>query len=116
MKTFIYEEDLFPGALIGEAALGGIDKQLQTVMTISSCEFLVINVADYRAIDERSGVKSMSVNDKYQFLRNIPLFDHFENFDVFKIAQALVLELIPKHSSVLKKCAICDSLKFVTNY
>ena len=115
MKTNFYECDLYPGAIIGESALGGIDKRLQTAVAITPCDFLVIDIEDYILIDEQGAVKKMSMNEKYEFLKEIPILKSYGNYDVFKLAQALKAENISKDSVLLRRAQVSPYLYFIYN-
>lgn len=115
LRSYIYELDLTCGAVIGEASFGGISTRLQTVQAITHCEFLVIQSEDFISIDEIGGMWKMSVNAKYVFLKEIPIFKHYGDYQIYRLAQVLVVSTIPKHSNVLKKGSGCENLSFIFN-
>lgn len=114
-RLFKYDEDLYPGAVLGEETLGGIAKRLQNIVAITHCDFMIIDAASYRAINDISGTKQLSVNEKFEFLQMLPVFKHFERYDLFKLAQALAVEQVPKHTRVLSKGQEAESLCLIFN-
>ena len=112
-KILQYEEDLCPGALIGESVLGGITERLQTVQSITPCDVLIIEANDFIAIDERHGHKTINLSDKFSFLREMPLFRHLEPYELFRLSEALVAEQVPRTSLIIKKGRVSESLYFI---
>ena len=98
-----YENDLYPGEMIGDAALGGINKRLQTVVSISPCQLLMISVEDFKSVDELGSQPLLSLDDKFQFLKHVPIFHDYLDYHLCCIAQAMEVTIIAKDVIVCKK-------------
>ena len=64
-KIISYENDLYPGEVIGGSALGGINKRLLSVLSISPCQLLMIGVEDFKMAEELGSRPVLSLNDKF---------------------------------------------------
>ena len=114
-RVLEYENDLAPGDVIGEAALGGINKRLQVATTISPCEMILINTEDFKSVDELINHAALSLNEKYLFLKQVPLFKHFEEFSIYRLACAIEVKFISKDQLVCRRGRPSDTLNFIYN-
>ena len=114
-KVLQYENDLAPGDIIGEAALGGVQKRLQVALTITPCEMILISTVDYKSVDELGHNASFSVNEKYQFLKNVPLFRHYEDFSIYRVACAMIPKTISKDQLVCRRGSASETINFIFN-
>lgn len=108
-----YEEDLCSGDLIGDTVLGGITIRLQTVQAMTACELLVIEGSDFISVDERSSQKSIMLHEKFSFLQQMPIFHHYDPYELSCLANALQFEQIPKKTHVVKKGEACSKFYLI---
>lgn len=114
-KHINYENDVFAGDLIGESALGGIGHNIQNAITITPCELLVIGVSDYKSVAELGSRPILTINEKYLFIKQLPLFENYAEYPLFCLAQALQASNIAKDVVCVKKNEECEELSFIYN-
>ena len=114
-RNLEYENDLISGDIIGEAALGGITERLQVALTIAPCEMIVIKTVDYKSVDELRRRPSFSINEMYHFLKKVPIFHHYEDFSVYRVACAMEPRTISKDQVVCKRGGAAETISFIYN-
>ena len=114
-KIISYENDLYPGEVIGGSALGGINKRLLSVLSISPCQLLMIGVEDFKMAEELAGRPVLSLNDKFVFLKNVPLFRSYLDYSLYCIANAMEVQIIAKDVLVCRKNRESSMFAFVYN-
>lgn len=109
-----YEEDLMSGEMFLEGALNGQKTILITAQALSDCDLAIIEFDDYAAAQEKSSFK-ISIEDRYQFLTNIPHISHLEPSHIFQIAHNLVQKECEKNNFLVEKGDKSSSILFLVD-
>ena len=84
----IFEEDLNSGELYHLAALGGMHKRLLAVTAVTDVETVEIEQKDF--LDAKGmDVYTLSTDEKFRFLEQVPLFKDWEPYAIYQLAQEL---------------------------
>lgn len=108
-----YEEDLYPGEMFAEAALGGIRSRLSTVQAITHCDLAVIEYKDVQDAHSETGGQKESVDDKFQFLQKSALVRHWDGIEVYRLANILQVQEITKGTVLIRKGEVATQLSFL---
>jgi CRP-like cAMP-binding protein len=100
-KRMLYVEDLSAGECFGEDVLSGLRTRMITVQAITAVELAVIDESDFTMVQEKSTFK-MTVEDRYQFLSNVPLFKNWEPYNLYRIAHVLEHTELEKGTTIVK--------------
>lgn len=109
-----YEEDLFPGEIFGEAALGGMHTRLITAQTITEAELAVIDDQDFMMAQDKDA-KHMAIEDRSKFLSSIPLFKNWDSYKLLRLAHALIQQEINKGVLLVKNGVSGKEVYFIVN-
>ena len=109
-----YEEDLMSGEMFLEGALNGQKTILITAQALSDCDLAVIEFEDYAAAQEKTLFK-ISIEDRYQFLTNIPHFSHCEPAYLFQIAHNLIQKECEKNNVLIRKGDKSSNIYFLVD-
>ena len=104
-----YEEDLYPGDCCCESALDGAKTRFLTILTITPCDMAVVEYSHYYTALDRNEQKE-SIDDKVQFLTRTPTFRHWDGVDLYRVANAMVREELPKSTVIISKGDISKKL------
>jgi len=108
----VYEEDAKSGELVHTAALGGMDRRLLSVTAISDVEFAEIEYHDY--LDAKgTDVYTLSTDEKYRLLSNVPLFREWEPYALYLVAQELQHQDCSAGTKLLTTGKYSDKLFFL---
>lgn len=97
-----YEEDLHPGDCCCESALDGAKTRFLTILTITACDMAVIEYSQFYTASDKNEQRE-SVDDKIQFLTRTSIFRHWDASNLYRIANAMVREEIPKNTIIISK-------------
>lgn len=111
--VYKYHEDLSSGDLIGEHALLGLPLRMESILTMSPCDLLVIKGDAYTIIGAASKEKSMALNDKYNFLCELPNFKHWESYDICLLARVMREVEVKKEHDLVQKGTEAGCLSFI---
>ena len=93
--------DLRPGDVFGEDALDGVGVRQQTVIAVSDVECFAIDASEFALVIEQ-GRTCSTADDKFAFLRTVPLFAGWEAYKLYQLAFAL------DYREVLKGQRVCE--------
>ena len=93
--------DLRPGDVFGEDALDGVRTRQQTVIAVSDVECFAIDASEFALVIEQ-GRTCSTADDKFAFLRTVPLFAGWEAYKLYQLAFAL------DYREVLKGQRVCE--------
>lgn len=111
-RVYVYEEDLMPGELLHSAALGGMHRRLLETTAITNLEMMEIEHDDF--VDAKGNdVYTLSIDEKYRFLENVPLFQGLEAYELYQLAQQLEHDQIRVGTKVLETGKHTDKLCFL---
>jgi CRP-like cAMP-binding protein len=110
----IYEEDLFPGEIFGEAVLSGMHTRLLTALSITNVELAVIDDQDYMTAQDRDSVQ-MGTEEKSRFLSSIPMFRNWDTYKLLRLAHALTQDEFDKNTVMNRHHQISKDIYFVVN-
>jgi CRP-like cAMP-binding protein len=110
----IYEEDLFPGDIFGEAVLSGMHTRLLTALSMTSVDLAVIDDQDFMTAQDRDSVQ-MGTEEKSKFLSSVPMFRHWDSYKLLRLAHCLVQDEFDKSSIVTRHNSISKEIYFVVN-
>lgn len=111
-RSMEYEEDLFPGEIFGEAALGGVHHRYITVQAITDVDLILVEDEDYMAIQDR-GVSKMSVDERFRYIQEVPVFKNWEPYRLYRVAHALQQDELEKGVVAMRKGEPNKDWKFV---
>jgi CRP-like cAMP-binding protein len=111
-KTVQYEQDLMPGEVFNESALGGMHKRLLTVQGVTECDILLI---EGEAFLEAQGAdyRKVTTEDKFNFLTGIPYFKDWVPYNLYRVAQHLEQHEVMNQSKVQLVGDLAPQLAFV---
>eukprot|EP01040_Poterioochromonas_malhamensis_P002218 gene2218-2360_t len=110
----IYEEDLFPGEIFGEAVLSGMHTRLLTALSITCVDLAVIDDQDYMTAQDRDSVH-MGTEEKSKFLASVPMFRSWDSYKLLRLAHALVQDEIDKGAILTRHHNISKDIYFIVN-
>ena len=110
----IYEEDLFPGEIFGEAVLSGMHTRLLTALSITAVDLAVIDDQDYMTAQDRDSVQ-MGTEEKSKYLASVPMFRNWDNYKLLRLAHALVQDEIDKNTVLQRHNHPSKEIYFVVN-
>jgi len=84
----------------------------RTVVAITNVEMITIEESDYLQVQERASIK-VSVDEKYNFLKSISLFNHWDSYKLFQLAYKLKQTEIPKGTMLIEKGQRSNKLNFI---
>ncbi len=113
-KRMLYVEDLSAGECFGEDVLSGLRTRMITVQAITAVELAVIDESDFTMVQEKSTFK-MTVEDRYQFLSNVPLFKNWEPYNLYRIAHVLEHTELEKGTTIVKPGETSNQLVFLNH-
>ena len=109
---FEVEEDVTSGEAVHMAALGGMHERLLGMITMTPCDILKIRENDY--IDCRGDDSyTISAQEKYKYLQNVPLFKNWDRYHLYLIAQQLEHVDCAAGMKLLKTGEFTDHLSFL---
>lgn len=100
-KKKIYQEDLYPGEIFGQAALEGVSHRLVSAQALTEVDLASIDYVDFISAKDRS-LNILSIEEKYNFLSNVPIFKHLESFKLFRLAHLISQKEFSKGSVIAK--------------
>lgn len=107
-----YEEDIFAGDVFGDSALDGVRSRLATVLTLTTCDLMVVEYLDY-ASAKTGNSQTLSVEDRFQFLVKTSLFRAWASNDLYRLASVLQREDIAKGTILTKRNGIAKKFRFL---
>ena len=109
-----YEQDLFPGEFFGEVALDGLHHRAVTVQALTDLELICVDYEDYLDAKGRTMHlhNALPVEDKYSFLKELPLFKHCDKYSLSRFAHKLTFAEVGKGARVMTKNEAMTSLYF----
>jgi CRP-like cAMP-binding protein len=110
----IYEEDLCPGEIFGEAVLSGMHTRLLTALSMTSVDLAVIDDQDFMTAQDRDSVQ-MGTEEKSKFLSSVSMFRHWDSYKLLRLAHALVQDEFDKSSIVTRHNSVSKEIYFVVN-
>eukprot|EP01038_Epipyxis_sp_PR26KG_P011493 gene11493-15396_t len=113
-SKMIFEEDLVPGEVFGEGALGGINTRLSTAQAITNVDLAIIDVSDFNMAHDKDTLQ-MGVDERSKFLLSIPLFRDWDSYKILRLAHALVQEEINKNVVLTKPGQVCKDFYLIVN-
>lgn len=103
-RTYRYKNDIQPSSFIGEQVLGGMSTKLLSVLSISECDLMVIDAAEYASISASEGkISSGNLNEKYGYLRQSSLFQHYDDYRLSRLAEKAYMREVKKGERVVEK-------------
>ena len=117
----IYDQDLFPGEIFGEAVLDGSNVRDISAFSVAPCEFAVLEVEDYRYINSvtvagasKDKLKG-STESNFNFLMEVPIFKGVELQKLSKIASVLTHVHFAKDKPVIEKGHRLSGIHFIVS-
>lgn len=114
-KTLLIEEDLGPGELLGEDALGGMQQRFVTAIALTAVDLLKIEYEAYVASHHDRNANQLTADEKYRFVSNIALFKDWEQYQLFRLSHALQQVDFEKGQEIIEKGVTSDHLLFLVH-
>ena len=111
-RSLEFEEDLGPGEVFGEAALGGVYHRYITAQAMTDVELAIIEDDDFTASQDKTGSK-MSVDDKFKFLTRVSLFRSWEPYRLYRVANALQQDEVDRGTVLFRRGDVHKDLYFL---
>jgi len=111
-SSLVYEEDINSGELFHIAALGGMHRRLLAATAMTNVDLAEI---EYDAFLDAKGndVYTLSTDEKYRFLENVPLFKGWEPYALYLVAQQLQHEDCRIGTKLLSTAKYTDKIYFL---
>jgi CRP-like cAMP-binding protein len=111
-SSLVYEEDINAGELFHIAALGGMHRRLLAATAITNIDLAEIEYDDF--LDAKGNdVYTLSTDEKYRFLENVPLFKGWEPYALYLMAQQLQHEDSRIGTKLLSTAKYTDKIYFL---
>ncbi|KAG5189615.1 hypothetical protein JKP88DRAFT_300798 [Tribonema minus] len=108
----VYHSDLCPGDVLGDGVLDGVRTRHHTAVAVSRATLLSVDVEDYLRVRDH-GVSLLSVDDKFHFLKQVPLLKGMEMYRIYRIALLARLEEYPKDTWIVRSGEASRGLFFI---
>lgn len=107
-----YEEDLAPGECFGDEVIDGVFHNSRTAIAMSECDFLVFESNDWKS-SKNFRTNILSDDDRYDFLKEIPLFKAWDYVSLYQLASRLDQQCVGKGETIINVGDISPSIGFV---
>lgn len=114
IRETMFVRHVKPGSCFGERVLKGMNLREHTAYALSDVQLLELESSDYQKV-KQNGISERSVDEKFQFLKQLDLFKDWEKYKLYRFAFLLTQQIVAKGRPIVRAGTTSNALYLIYN-